>query len=347
MTNTLYTVPHRRLNPLTGDWVLLSPHRTKRPWQGKDETLHKASLPKYDETCYLCPGNVRANGVITEKYSGTYVFDNDFSALHPDTEPNSYEDTDLFQSKTVTGLCKVICFSDRHDLTLAHMSVEGISKVVQTWMDQHRVLSKTYPWVQIFENKGEIMGCSNPHPHGQIWASDFIPREPKAEDHYQREYTDKYKRVLLLDYLEKELGFKERIIIENETWIALVPYWAVWPFETMILPKKHTLQISDLDKSQQEGLAQIMKELLVKYDNIFGTSFPYSMGWHGAPHGAENSEHWQLHAHFYPPLLRSATIKKFMVGFEMLGCAQRDITPETAAQILRDQSTLHYKLNKS
>ncbi len=346
MTNTLYTIPHRRFNPLIGEWLLLSPHRTKRPWQGKNEDLSQTHLPKYDKTCFLCPGNVRANGVFNEKYSGTYVFENDFSALLPQIHQSAKEDTPLFKSKSVTGLCRAICFSDRHDLTLAQMSIESITDVIQVWMDQHRMLRKRYPWIQIFENKGQIMGCSNPHPHGQIWASDFIPQEPKAEDQNQREYFNNNKKVLLLDYLEKELRFQERIIIENETWVALVPYWAVWPFEVMILPKAHTLQISDLDKPQQKGLALIMKELLVKYDNIFETSFPYSMGWHGEPHTAEDSDHWQLHAHFYPPLLRSATIKKFMVGYEMLGCAQRDITPETAAEILRDQSTIHYQLSE-
>ncbi len=272
MINTLNTIPHQRYNPLTGEWLLLSPHRTKRPWQGKSEYISQTSLPRYDGTCFLCPGNVRANGAYNEKYSGAYVFENDFSALLPQKYVLIQDDSKLFKNKSVSGLCKVICFSDRHDLTLAHMPVEGIRDVILTWMDQYQILSEDYPWVQIFENKGEIMGCSNPHPHGQIWTSDFIPQEPRAEDQNQREYLNNNKNVLLLDYLKKELRFQERIIIENETWVCLVPYWAIWPFEVMILPKTHTLQISDLDKPQQDGLAHIMKELLVKYDNIFETS---------------------------------------------------------------------------
>jgi UDPglucose--hexose-1-phosphate uridylyltransferase len=352
IAESIYTNPHRRFNPLVGEWLLLSPHRTQRPWQGRDEDNAHTNLKSYDNSCYLCPGNVRANGVKNENYSGTYVFTNDFSSLMPETEPQQHDSSDLFKARSVTGACKVICFSDRHDLTLAHMDVPAIQTVIQTWMDENISLGKVYPWVQIFENKGEIMGCSNPHPHGQIWSSDFIPKEPSIEDIHQKDYFRKNRSVLLLDYLEKELQLKERVILENETWVALVPYWATWPFEIMLLPKQHTMRISDLDNSQKESLALIMKEMLVKYDNIFETFFPYSMGWHGAPFfdsqlsdlkGKDHS-HWQLHAHFYPPLLRSATIKKFMVGYEMLGCAQRDITPETAASILTDQPNIHYSL---
>ncbi|MCG8640531.1 MAG: UDP-glucose--hexose-1-phosphate uridylyltransferase [Desulfobacterales bacterium] len=335
-------IPHQRHNPLTGQWLLLSPHRGNRPWQGRQESLPEPESTPHDPSCYLCPGNLRANEERNPAYTGTFVFDNDFPAIladPPDTVPDHSE---LIQSRPATGTCRVICFSHRHDLTLARMSAEEIQQVVATWMEQAQELGQTYPWVQIFENKGEIMGCSNPHPHGQIWASNFLPQEPDAEDRCQKDYFKTHHRPLLLDYLEKETALKERMICENDTWAALVPYWAVWPFETMVIPKHPVQRITDLDTDQQSGLSRLMKTLLVKYDNIFSTSFAYSMGWHGAPFLTGDTDHWQLHAHYYPPLLRSATVKKFMVGYEMLGCAQRDITPETAARIIRDQSDCHY-----
>lgn len=339
----LPTAPHRRLNPLTGQWLLLSPQRTQRPWQGKTENIGLEPGKQYDPTCYLCPGNKRMQGESNDDYQHTFVFENDFKALTHCDQPFTDNENDLFQSASVDGTCRVICFSRRHDLTLAEMDPLDLEKVVNVWQTQTTELLKKYTWVQIFENKGEVMGCSNPHPHGQVWASDFIPEEPLKEDNCQRQYLQNSGNNLLLTYLTKEQKKQQRIVAENEEWICLVPYWAVWPFETLLLPKKHTLRLCDLDTSQTTGLADIMKSLLVRYDNLFQTSFPYSMGWHGAPGGSGNNKHWQLHAHYYPPLLRSADIKKFMVGYEMLGCPQRDILPETAAEMLRSQSATHYK----
>jgi len=335
--------PHRRLNPLTGEWLLLSPHRTKRPWQGKSDTPQQDLSEPYNPTCYLCPDNVRSSGLRNPGYKGTYVFDNDFSALKPELSQTDPSVSDLFQASPVRGTCRVVCFSERHDLTLAEMDRHEIIDVISTWMKENEDLGNTYTWVQIFENKGEVMGCSNPHPHGQIWASDFIPEEPSKEDRMQKHYKNQKGRILLLDYLEEELSKRERIVSENDQWAVVVPYWAIWPYETMLIPKKHTRRLSDLSLIQKEGLADIMKTLLIKYDNIFQTSFPYSMGWHGAPFLTDDTDHWQVHAHYYPPLLRSASVRKFMVGFEMLGNAQRDITPESAADIIRSQADIHYK----
>ena len=337
--------PHRRYNPLTGEWLLLSPQRTQRPWQGKTEGAVADSGKEYDPDCYLCPGNARMQGQRNEDYQDTFVFNNDFQALiESDLQ---YEDSEdgLFCQESVAGTCRVICFSKRHDLTLAEMELSELLKVVDVWKLQTEELNKKYCWVQIFENKGEIMGCSNPHPHGQIWASDFIPEEPYKEDRCQKEYQEEYKENLLLKYIANEQGKKERIVAENEQWVCLVPYWAIWPFETLLVPKRHTLRFNDIDGKQRRDVVSIMKELLVKYDNLFQTSFPYSMGWHGAPANGENNDHWQLHAHYYPPLLRSADIKKFMVGYEMLGCPQRDILPEQAARMISSQSDIHYKIS--
>ncbi len=339
--------PHRRYNPLTGEWLLLSPHRTKRPWQGKNERSAEILTNSYDSTCYLCPGNKRAGDVINPHYKGTYIFENDFSALMEKSENFKKSESELFKTEPARGCCKVICFSERHDLTLAGMEEEKIQGVVRAWIDQNKELGTKYKWVQIFENKGEIMGCSNPHPHGQIWASDFIPEEPLKEEIRQKKYFEKNKTVLLLDYLREELKNVKRIVAKNDYWVALVPFWAVWPFEVMLLPREHVKTLSGLNLSQQESLSKIIKSIVVKYDNIFSTSFPYSMGWHQAPFFTEDTEHWQLHAHYYPPLLRSATVKKFMVGYEMLGSPQRDITPEAAAEIIRDQSDIHYKIRES
>ena len=283
-------------------------------------------------------------GQRNEDYQDTFVFNNDFQALI-DSDLR-YEDNEdgLFCQESVEGTCRVICFSKRHDLTLAEMAQSDLLKVVDVWKSQTEELNKKYCWVQIFENKGEIMGCSNPHPHGQIWASDFIPEEPYKEDRYQRQYLEKHKENLLLKYIAHEQKKEERIVAENEQWICVVPYWAIWPFETLLVPKRHTLSFNDIDENQSRDLASMMKELLVKYDNLFQTSFPYSMGWHGAPANGKNNDHWQLHAHYYPPLLRSSDIKKFMVGYEMLGCPQRDILPEQAARMISSQSAIHYKI---
>jgi UDPglucose--hexose-1-phosphate uridylyltransferase len=330
--------PHRRYNPLRGEWVLVSPHRTKRPWQGQQETIAD-ERPAYDPKCYLCPGNARAGGQTNPHYTDTYVFDNDFAALLVE-KPDEGDDRNdlLFRRQPVSGTCRVICFHPRHDLTLPQMQEHEILRVVETWIDQTRELGEKYSWVQVFENKGAAMGCSNPHPHGQIWASDFIPNEPAIEDRSQREYFDDTKRTMLVDYAQREIRMVERVVVSNAYWVAVVPFWAVWPFEVLLLPLEPVRRLTDLDEQGRILLASVTKELLTCYDNLFKTSFPYSMGWHGAPFVEGDHAHWQLHAHFYPPLLRSASIKKFMVGYEMLGEAQRDLTPEQAATRLREQT---------
>ena len=334
--------PHRRYNPLADKWVLVSPQRTQRPWQGQEEELPAEDLPQYDPECYLCPGNKRAHGEINPDYSNTLVFTNDFPALLPENkDAKSCVSTgndchELLRAEAVSGTCRVICFSPRHDLTLANMKQQDIVKVIDVWAEQSTELGEKYQWVQVFENRGEIMGCSNSHPHCQIWASNSLPDEIIKEDNAQKEYYQQHGKALLADYLQLELEQQERIVIENDDWSVVVPYWAVWPFETMLLPKKQVLYFSDLSKDERNSLAAIMQNLLIKYNNLFNVSFPYSMGWHGAPFRQEDVAHWYLHAHYYPPLLRSATIKKFMVGYEMLAEAQRDLTPELAAQRLRE-----------
>lgn len=338
----LFNKPHRRYNPLTGDWVLVSPHRTKRPWQGKMEGAQKDNRPKYDPKCYLCPGNDRAGGHKNPQYKDTFVFTNDFAALLPAITTLSNKQDDLFKAEAVQGACQVICFSPRHDLTLAEMLKDDIKKVVNLWAKQVNELGEKYRWVQVFENRGEIMGASNPHPHGQVWAGNALPNEPFKENQNQQAYFSKNHSVLLIDYLGRELEEQKRVVIENEHWVVLTPFWAVWPFETMLLPKRQVLRLPDLSEVERDSLADILKRLLIRYDNLFETSFPYTMGWHGAPTDKGNYNYWQLHAHFYPPLLRSATVKKFMVGYEMLSEAQRDITTEQAAERLRDLSDIHF-----
>ena len=334
--------PHRRYNPLTGEWVLVSPQRTQRPWQGQVEKASPDERPAYDPGCYLCPGNERAGGLRNPGYDSTFVFTNDFAALLPDTPP-ARSDHPLLRFETQQGTCRVVCFSPRHDLTLPEMALADIRRVVDVWTEQVAELGQRYCWVQVFENKGAMMGCSNPHPHGQIWAGDALPNEPSKEDCEQRVYLEEHGRSLLLDYANLEAERQERIVVENEHWLAVVPHWAVWPFETLLLPRRHVLRLPDLDDAQRDALADILKRLLTKYDNLFEISFPYSMGWHGAPTGPGEFTHWQLHAHFYPPLLRSATVKKFMVGYEMLAEAQRDVTPEQAAARLRALPAVHYR----
>jgi UDPglucose--hexose-1-phosphate uridylyltransferase len=338
--------PHRRYNALTGDWILVSPQRTQRPWQGKQESAGGGPRPRYDPKCYLCPGNERAGGAKNPEYTSTYVFRNDFAAILPEGISAPPGDG-LFRNQPVSGMCRVICFSPRHDLTLPEMPVEAIRGVIEVWAEQTEELGREYRWVQVFENKGEIMGCSNPHPHGQIWASDFIPNEPAKEDRQQRAYLAEHGSVLLLDYLKLELQNEERVVVQNDDWIGLLPYWATWPYEMLLVPRRHILRLPDLRDSERRSLAAILKSLLTRYDNLFEIAFPYSMGWHGAPYGVDEWGHWQLHAHFYPPLLRSATVKKFMVGYEMLGETQRDLTAEQAAQTLRTQSEIHYKARES
>ena len=334
--------PHRRYNPLLGQWVLVSPHRTKRPWLGQVERLASEQRPPYDPQCYLCPGNKRAGNTVNPKYSSTLVFTNDFSALLPDAPEHSPANDDVFRVQPVRGECRVICFSPRHDLTLAQMAVPDIQKVVDVWVDQVNDLGRKYRWVQLFENKGAVMGCSNPHPHGQVWAGSALPNEPAAEERNQLDYFKRHGSPLLLDLAEREKSLGARIVVQNDHWLALVPFWAIWPFELLLLPRRHVLRMPDLSTAERLSLAEILRLLLVRYDNLFETSFPYSMGWHGAPTTEGDFSHWQLHAHFYPPLLRSATVKKFMVGYELLAEAQRDLTPEQAAQRLRQLSDTHY-----
>lgn len=334
--------PHRRVNPLTGESVLVSPHRMKRPWQGQVEKALEAQRPFHDPTCYLCPGNARAGGEQNPHYDSVYVFTNDFAALLPDTPTTDMENS-LLQAESVRGTCRVMCFSPRHDLSLPEMAMFEIRQVVDMWAAQTAELGQTYRWVQVFENKGAVMGSSMPHPHGQVWAMDALPNEPSKEDVKQKAYWQENGRSLLLDYAQLEAEKQERIVVGNSHWLAVVPFWAVWPFEILLMPRRHVLRLPDLTGDERDALADILKRLLSKYDNLFETSFPYSMGWHGAPCDEVNNDHWQLHAHFYPPLLRSATIKKFMVGFEMLGEAQRDLTAEQAAQRLRDLPDIHYK----
>jgi len=334
--------PHRRFNPLRGEWVLVSPHRTKRPWLGQVERLAPDDRPAYDPKCYLCPGNQRMGNDVNPKYNATLVFTNDFSALLTDTPEMVGASDDLLRVEPTRGECRVICFSPRHDLTLAEMAVPDIRKVVEVWAAQTAELGQRYRWVQVFENKGGAMGCSNPHPHGQIWAGNFVPNEVAVEDREQKKYWERNNSVLLVDYAQRELAAQTRVVVSNAHWVAVVPFWAVWRYEILLLPTRHVQRLPDLSEAERPSLAEILQALLIRYDNLFETSFPYSMGWHAAPNGAGDQPHWQLHAHFYPPLLRSATVKKFMVGYEMLAEAQRDLTAEQAAVRLRELSAKHY-----
>jgi UDPglucose--hexose-1-phosphate uridylyltransferase len=327
------TQPQRRYDPLRDRWVLVSPQRDQRPWQGQLETVASAE-PAYLPDCYLCPGNQRAEGACNPDYEGVFVFDNDFPALLPHADESSVSSDPLFLATGVSGRCRVICYSPRHDLTLAAMSESQLRAVIDTWAEETEALGKTYEHVQIFENRGAAMGCSNAHPHGQIWALDTQPTEVSIEDRTQADYLRRRQRPLLLDYAEQELARSERLVCHNEQWIAVVPWWATWPFEVLLLPLARVSRIPALDATQRDALAAILKQLLGAYERLFATPFPYSMGWHGAPASA-TAGHWQLHAHFYPPLLRSATVRKHMVGFEMLGESQRDLTPERAAEQLR------------
>lgn len=335
--------PHRRFNPLRGEWVLVSPHRTKRPWLGQVEKLSPDNRPQYDPACYLCPGNKRAGDKNNPAYESTFVFTNDFSALLPDTPEAGLAPDELLRVEPARGECRVVCFSPRHDLTLAEMAPAEIRKVVDVWAAQTTELGQRHRWVQVFENKGAAMGCSNPHPHGQIWAGNFLPNEIAAEERNQLEYFRAHRSPLLLDYARKEAAAGRRVVESSEHWLAVVPFWAVWPYELLVLPRRHVSRLADLSDAERDSLSVILRAALVRYDNLFEVSFPYSMGWHGAPFDSGNHDHWQLHAHFYPPLLRSATVKKFMVGYEMLAEAQRDLTAEQAAQRLRDLPAVHYR----
>lgn len=329
--------PHRRYNPLTGSWVQVSPHRAKRPWQGQVEEISKEDKPIYDENCYLCPTNSRVGPDKNPDYKDVFVFQNDFSALLPDIPEGKYEDGELFLAESEKGICKVICFSPRHDLTIPDMEVEAIVKVVNLWQQEYAGLgSKEFiNYVQIFENKGSVMGASNPHPHGQIWAEKTIPDEPAKENIRQENYYKKHGKSLLFEYLQKELIKNDRIVIENEYFVALVPFWAVWPYETIIISKRHFGNILQMSEKEKTSFAEIYKSMASKYDKLFNVSFPYSAGIHQSPTDGKGNEWWHFHMHFYPPLLRSATVKKFMVGYEMLANPQRDITAETSAKILK------------
>lgn len=345
MSNQFNTKPHRRYNILTGEWVLVSPHRTKRPWQGKTDKTASFNQLEYDESCYLCPGNTRANGVQNPTYDKTYSFENDFPALLKDTEEEVYENR-LLQGKTESGICKVVCFSPNHSLTLPLMLKEDIELVIKMWQEEYQTLGakEGINHVQIFENKGDIMGCSNPHPHGQIWAQQSIPEVVLKKQTHQKEYWSKHQKSILAEYIQQELALDERIILKNEHFVALIPYWAVWPYEAMIVPIKHYQHIGQLNTEEVSAYAEILKGLTTKYDNLFETSFPYSSGIHQSPTDGDHPE-WHFHMSFYPPLLRSATVKKFMVGYEMFANPQRDITAEQAADTLKSLQHEHYTKN--
>jgi len=336
--------PHRRYNPLTGEWILVSPHRARRPWQGQVEEPPREHKPAYDPTCYLCPGNERAGGKVNPSYTGTFVFDNDFPALLPDTPTDEQHDHPLFWAQGERGICRVICFSPRHDLTLAQIPPAQIRPVVDTWAAQTDAIGARddIGYVQVFENKGAMMGASNPHPHGQIWATGRLPREVAKEDETQRAYYQTHGVTLLADYLAEEQRRDERIVYANAHWTVLVPFWAIWPFETLLISQRPARSLPELDDAERDALAEAIQALTVRYDNLFHTSFPYSMGFHQQPSDGAAYPHWHLHAHYYPPLLRSATVRKFMVGYELLGTPQRDITPEQAAERLRGLPGVHY-----
>ena len=341
----LFASSHRRFNPLTNEWILVSPQRIQRPWLGQVEKSLSDSLPPYDPSCYLCPGNARAAGNRNPQYGGTIIFDNDFASLDPNTPSAKIGMRGLLRATSERGICRVICFSPRHDWTLPDMSLADIRQVVNGWVDQTQQLGALdfVKFVQVFENKGAAMGASNPHPHCQVWASEHVPTEAAKEVRSQADYLRVHSACLLCDYLALELSVSERIVLQNEHFVALVPFWAIWPFETMVLSRRHIGSLCDLTEAERDALADMIKRLTTRYDNLFEISFPYSMGFHQLP--TANAEHPEahLHAHYYPPLLRSATVRKFMVGYEMLGNPQRDITAETATARLREMSEVLYR----
>ncbi len=337
MINDLQDYSHKRYNILTGEWVLVSPHRAKRPWQGQNEALNKEVRPSYDESCYLCAGNTRINGEINPNYKDVFVFTNDFAALQKSSKSFSVN-SGLLTAESETGICKVICFSPDHSKSLAEMSISGIQKVIEVWKQEYELLGtqENINYVQIFENKGAVMGCSNPHPHGQIWSQSSLPNEVAKKDAKQLEYYKNNNSTILKDYVKQELQLNERIIFENSAFVVLVPFWAIWPFETMILPKESQKNISCLTEEEENQFAEAISVITKAYDKLFDCSFPYSSGIHQAPTNKQDNKHWHWHMSFYPPLLRSASVKKFMVGYEMFGSPQRDITAEIAAKRLRE-----------
>ena len=335
--------PHRRRNLLTGEWVLVSPHRAQRPWQGEETEPGHGSTLSYDPTCHLCPGNTRANGASNPEYPDTFVFLNDFAALLPDTV-DPVADDPLLVAAPARGEARVLCFSPRHDLTFPELDPEAARAVVECWCRQAAELQQSYSYVQVFENKGEMMGCSSPHPHGQIWASEHVPQVIQTEGARQRDWLDQTGTVLLDALATREAAAGTRVVEESADWLVIVPWWAAWPFETLVIARTPVTRLPELGDRARRDLALTLQRLTARYDNLFGTSFPYSMGWHQAPAGAYGAEAWRLHAHYYPPLLRSARIRKFMVGYEMLAESQRDITPEQAADRLRAASPIRRSL---
>lgn len=340
--------PHRRYNPLLDEWILVSPQRANRPWQGQTEKVAEEKLPAHDPNCYLCSGNLRVNGERNPVYKGVYVFDNDFGSLMKDDIEFSEEQSDFFTLKPERGINRVICFSENHSLTLPEMEADDIKKVVDVWQEQYEELgSEDYiSHVQIFENRGSVMGCSNPHPHGQIWAQASIPSTVLKTQESMKKYYEKNGSSLLEDYIKKELEVKERIVLENEDFVALVPFWAIWPYETMVVSKRKAENILQFSDAEKLSFSKILKDLTTKYDNLFEISFPCSAGIHQSPTDGKPHPEWHFHMHFYPPLLRNAEVKKFMVGYEMLAEPQRDITPEQSAEILQNLSVVHYKSDK-
>ncbi len=336
---------HRRYNPLTNEWVQVSPHRAKRPWQGQKETISLASTLAYDPTCYLCPGNVRANGEGNPPYAATFSFLNDFAAIVEDVPAGEVSISNLLIAKSERGICRVICFSPRHDLTVAELSAVEVKNVIDLWCREYEILAQKefINYIQIFENKGAVMGCSNQHPHGQIWAQESLPVEPLKKHYQQLVYFQENNKTLLEDYWKIEIKQRERIILEDEHFVVLVPFWAVWPFETMIIPKRPMENITQMNESEKLAFAYAYRNIAIRYDNLFEVSFPYSAGIHQAPTDGHAHPEWHWHMVFYPPLLRSSTVKKFMVGYEMLANPQRDVTPEWSADKLRSLSEIHYK----
>ncbi|NCP51232.1 MAG: UDP-glucose--hexose-1-phosphate uridylyltransferase [Flavobacteriales bacterium] len=337
MKTDLQDYSHKRLNILTGEWVLVSPHRAKRPWQGQNEAISQEVRPSHDESCYLCAGNTRINGEQNPKYEDVFIFTNDFAALQNESKTFKFKEG-LLEAHSEQGICKVICFSPDHSKSLAQMTVENIQKVVVAWQKEYTTLGAipNINYVQIFENKGAVMGCSNPHPHGQIWSQSTLPNEVQKKDKQQLTYYKKHKISLLGDYLKQELELQERIIFENDGFVVLIPFWAIWPFEAMIVPKAWQPNIVSMNSQDTKLFSEAISVLTKAYDTLFNTSFPYSSGIHQSPTNEEENKHWHWHMSFYPPLLRSATVKKFMVGYEMFGSPQRDITPEIAAKMIRD-----------